>query len=241
MAAAVTDAVQRRLGELAALHRLNAGQAHQLGCLLDVLAKDELAPTSVTDPRLAVDVHVADSLVALELDLDVAISQVVDIGSGAGFPGLPLAIARPSWRVTLLESQSRKCLFIDRLLAEAGIDNAKTVCSRAEDWTEGMASQDLALVRAVADQSVVLEYAAPLLRVGGTLIDWRGRREGSDERNSQAAAEALGLELVAVNQMSPFASAMHHHLHLYTKVRDTPDAFPRRPGIARKRPLGVGR
>jgi 16S rRNA (guanine527-N7)-methyltransferase len=209
--------------------------------MLDVLAKDELAPTSVTDARLAVDVHIADSLVVLELDLDVAISQVVDIGSGAGFPGLPLAVARPSWTVTLLESQSRKCLFIERLLAETDIDNASAVCSRAEDWTEGMASQDLALVRAVADQSVVLEYAAPLLRVGGTLIDWRGRPEGSDERNSQAAAEALGLELIAVNRMSPFDSAMHHHLHLYTKVRDTPDAFPRRPGVARKRPLGVGR
>lgn len=236
----MTDAVRRRLGELAALHRLNAGQARRLGCLLDVVAEDELAPTSVTDSRLAVYVHIADSLVALELDLDVAISRVVDIGSGAGFPGLPLAIARPTWTVTLLESQSRKCLFIDRLLAETSIDNARAVCSRAEDWTEGMASQDLALVRAVADQSVVLEYAAPLLRVGGTLIDWRGRRESSAERNSQAAAEALGLELVAVNRMSPFASAMHHHLHLYTKVRDTPDAFPRRPGIARKRPLGVG-
>ncbi len=236
----MTDAVRRRLGELAALHRLNAGQARRLGCLLDVVAEDELAPTSVTDSRLAVNVHIADSLVALELDLDVAISRVVNIGSGAGFPGLPLAIARPTWTVTLLESQSRKCLFIDRLLAETSIDNARAVCSRAEDWTEGMASQDLALVRAVADQSVVLEYAAPLLRVGGTLIDWRGRRESSAERNSQAAAEALGLELVAVNRMSPFASAMHHHLHLYTKVRDTPDAFPRRPGIARKRPLGVG-
>ena len=229
------------LPELAARYGLRPEQTSQLAVILATLEADEHAPTAVRSAPRALDVHLADSLVALDLCLDVSVNLVVDIGSGAGFPGLPLAIARPSWTVTLLESQSRKCLFIDRVLAGAGITNAHTLCGRAEEWAEGLASQDLALARAIADQPVVLEYAAPLLRVGGALIDWRGRREVVSEQNSQAAARALGLELISISRMSPFVAATDHHLYLYTKVRDTPDTFPRRPGVARKRPLGTGR
>ncbi len=103
-----------------------------------------------------------------------------------------------------------------------------------------LARNDAVVARALAAQPVVLEYAAPLLRLGGTLVDWRGAREPEEERAALAAAAELGLRRAEVLQVEPFAGARNHHLHLYLKVRDTPERFPRRAGMARKRPLGFG-
>jgi 16S rRNA (guanine527-N7)-methyltransferase len=94
------------------------------------------------------------------------------------------------------------------------------------------------LARALAPQPVVLEYAAPLLRMGGTLIDWRGRRNADEERAAARAAQTLGLRLAEVRKVEPFPAATDRHLHVFVKDRETPDRFPRRAGIARKRPLG---
>lgn len=235
----ITERSLARLAELIEQHHLDATQHQQLGALLRVLASDEHAPTSARDPDLAVDIHLADSLSLLELELPPGIRHVIDIGSGAGFPGLPVAVARPAWSVGLLESQVRKCVFIERAVQAATIGNARTINLRAEEWT-GPAGQDLVLARALASQPVVLEYAAPLLCLGGTLVDWRGRRDRSDEKDAAEAAGVLGLRLEAVRSTRPFADALHRHLHIYTKVRETPARFPRRPGVALKRPLGAG-
>jgi 16S rRNA (guanine527-N7)-methyltransferase len=106
-----------------------------------------------------------------------------------------------------------------------------------EEWHDARSGHDLAVARALAPQPVALEYAAPLLRVGGRLIDWRGRRDPREEARSMTAAEQLGLELAEIRHVVPFEGARARHLHVYLKVRDTPARFPRRPGIARKRPL----
>src|ERR1700761_8912260 len=153
-------------------YALNAAQQHSLLIVLRALATDAHAPTSVRDPPLAQRVHIADSLAALELEEVHRARRLVDIGSGAGFPGLPLAVALPAAEVALLESQGRKCAFLERVCADAGIENARVVCARAEDWKEGLEQGDVVVARAVAAQPVVLEYAAPLLRIGGLLVDW---------------------------------------------------------------------
>jgi 16S rRNA (guanine527-N7)-methyltransferase len=85
---------------------------------------------------------------------------------------------------------------------------------------------------------VVLEYAAPLLRRNGTLVDWRGRRDAAQELQAARAADELGLALVGIERVRPFEDARDRHLHLYTKAGETPARFPRRAGMARKRPLG---
>jgi 16S rRNA (guanine527-N7)-methyltransferase len=192
----------------------------------------------VRSPELAVDAHLADSLVALEVEAVAAAGKMADRGSGAGFPGLPLAVARPDCDVRLLESQGRKCAFLRDAVAELAIENARVVCGRAEEWVGGMAVNDVVLARAVGPQPVVLEYAAPLLRLGGTLVDWRGRRAREEERRASRAAEELGLVLRDLRRVQPFEGARDRHLHLYTKVRPTPERFPRRAGMARKRQLG---
>jgi 16S rRNA (guanine527-N7)-methyltransferase len=86
---------------------------------------------------------------------------------------------------------------------------------------------------------VVLEYAAPLLRLGGTLVDWRGARVHAEEQRAERAADELGLALLGVERVEPFEAARDRHLHLFTKLSDTPATFPRRAGMARKRPLGA--
>jgi 16S rRNA (guanine527-N7)-methyltransferase len=216
---------------------LTGKQRSQLEALLLALSADD-APTTVRDPLLAADVHLADSLVALELDVVRQAAQIADLGSGAGFPGLPLAVALPAAKLSLVESQRRKCGFLERALAAAGLENARVVWSRAEEWREGFDTHDVVVARALAAQAVVLEYAAPLLRSGGTLVDWRGRRNAGEERSAALAAAELGLRLLEIRRVEPYAEARDHHLHLYVKIAPTPSRFPRRPGVARKRPLG---
>jgi 16S rRNA (guanine527-N7)-methyltransferase len=228
------------LAALVGRYGLNERQNEQLQALLDALSSDERAPTAVRSPRRAVNTHLADSLSALESDVVRSAATIVDVGAGAGFPGLPLAVAMPGSDVRLLESQMRKCDFMAGVVAHLGVSNARVVCERAEDWRDGEGRHDVAVARAVAAQPVVLEYAAPLLRLGGTLVDWRGRRDEDEEQAARRAADELGLRRTEVRAVAPFEGATDHHLHLYVKVRDTPGRFPRRAGMARKRPLGSG-
>jgi 16S rRNA (guanine527-N7)-methyltransferase len=229
-----------RLQELAGLYGIGRAQLEQLGLVLGALQDDEHAPTAVRGAQQAVDTHVADSLSALTLDVVREAASIADLGAGAGFPGLPLAICLPAAEVRLVESRRRSCEFLERVCADVAIENVDVIWARAEEWREGAVANDVLVARALAPPAVVLEYAAPLLRLDGTLVDWRGAREPGEERAALAAAAELGLRRTEVVRVEPFAGARNHHLHLYLKVRDTPERFPRRAGMARKRPLGSG-
>jgi 16S rRNA (guanine527-N7)-methyltransferase len=218
---------------------LDPRQLAQLAKVLEVLERDEHAPTTVRTALAASERHLSDSLAGLDFDYLIGAHVVADLGAGAGFPGLPLAIALPDARVRLVESQRRKCEFLERLCAAAQIENASVVCARAEQWSAGVGANDAVVARALASQPVVLEYAAPLLRAGGALVDWRGKRNTEEERAARAAADELGLELREIRAVQPFAGATDRHVHVFLKVRPTPARFPRRAGTARKRPLGV--
>ncbi|HEY5199167.1 MAG TPA: 16S rRNA (guanine(527)-N(7))-methyltransferase RsmG [Solirubrobacteraceae bacterium] len=234
-----SDAVSRRLAALAARHGLGDSQLGQLRCLLEVLSTDPHAPSAVTAARAAVDVHLADSLTALDLEVVGSASQIADIGSGAGFPGIPLAVALPRAGVWLLESSSRRSEFLRRACSAAGVGNATVVVGRVEAWDPGGLEQDVVTARAVAPLAVLCEYAAPLLRVGGALVAWRGHRDLAAESAADRAAMELGLESRPPVRSEPYPGSQEHHLHVYVKVGPTPARFPRRPGIASKRPLGV--
>jgi 16S rRNA (guanine527-N7)-methyltransferase len=236
MSVADTD---RDLADLAARYSLRSAVADQLRSLLKFVAGAPHAPTTLRDPEAILGDHLADSLVALEI-AEVPVAQdLADIGSGAGFPGLPLAIALPDSSVTLVDSSSRKCAFVSEAIRSCGIGNARAVHARVEEWPEGLHAFDLVTARAVASPDVVAEYAAPLLRVGGSLVAWRGRLEAAEDAAAVRAAEVLGFELTEPVQVHPYPAAKHRHLQLMLKVRETPAGFPRRPGVARKKPLGA--
>lgn len=170
--------------------------------------------------------------------------RIADVGAGAGFPGLVLAIALPRARVDLIEAGRRKTAVIDRLAQAAVVDNARSVTARAEEWAAvpapvgGREAYDAVTARAVDRLAVLAEYASPLLRRDGILVAWKGAREAEEEAQASRAAQALGMSIEEVRRVEPFRGAEQRHLHVLRKSGPTPAGVPRRPGMARKRPPG---
>ena len=231
-------AATERLEGLTRRHGLPPGAATTLRTLLELVAQEPIALTSVRDPLVAVDVHVADSLVALDLDVVRGARAIADLGAGAGFPGFALAVALPLASVSLVESVQKKCAFLRRAAQHAALSNVDVVCARVEQWSDGQGKADLVTARALAPLPAVLEYAAPLLRVGGAVVAWKGRRDRLEERDGEAAADLLGLSEPRALRVEPFVGAGERFLYLSSKLSATPSRYPRRPGMARKRPLG---
>ena len=207
--------------------------------VLELQASDPTAPTTVREVAAAVDRHVADSLVALELPEVADAHRIADLGAGAGWPGLALAATLPEAHVALVESALRHCRYLEKAVAAGGFANVEVVHARAEAWAEGLGVHDLVTVRAVAALPVLCEYAAPLLADGGALVAWKGAVPTEEAAAGAAAAAILGLEVREVRAVEPYAAAERRTLHVFRKIAPTPDRFPRRPGMAVKRPLGA--
>jgi 16S rRNA (guanine527-N7)-methyltransferase len=225
------------LAQLAERFGLPPQAPAQLDRLLEIVATDPVAPTAVRERVDALDTHVADALVGLELEAVRSATSIADLGSGAGFPGLVLAAALPQAQVALVESSGRKCAFLERAVARMGVENVEVVCERAEEWGAGRGAIDLVTARALAPLNVVVEYAAPLLSEGGVLVAWKGRRDDAEEADGAAAAALTGLAPREIVPVRPWTGAEHLHLHVYAKIGPTPNRFPRRAGMASKRPL----
>lgn len=219
---------------------LDAGGREALEKVLALLAEERASVSSVTAPARAWRVHVEDSLTGLEVDELRAAGRIADVGSGAGFPGLALAVALPQARVDLIESIGRKCAFVERAIEAAGIGNARVLCARSEELAAaaGRESYDVVTARAVGRLSTLAELASPLLRDGGTLVAWKGRRDAEEEEQLARAAARLAMRPVAVLEVGARAGSEHRHLHVVRKAGATPAELPRRPGMAKKRPRG---
>ena len=219
-------------------HNLPPDGAAALGVLLDLLAHPE-APTSVHDPRRAVDVHIADSLAGLDVEEIRTAGSIADLGAGAGLPGLVLASVLPSAQVILVEATSRKCEFLRSAIVAMGLENAQVVWARAEEWRDGIGRFEVVCARALAALPVICEYAAPLLREGGLLVAWKGLVSDEEAADAAAAAAHLGLAVAPVRRVSPYPGSAGRALHVLRKVAPTPARYPRRPGMAAKRPLSA--
>ena len=212
--------------------------------LLAALAAEPDPHTSVSDPEAALEVHVADSLSGLEVPELARARRIADVGAGAGFPGLVLALAIARAQVDLIESAGRKTAVIDRLIQAAEVGNARSITARVEDYGRvaaalggGREAYDAVTARAVGPLAVLVGYAAPLLRADGVLVAWKGARNEAEEAAGEAAAEKVGMAVTEVVSVQPYPSSENRHLHVYRKVAPTPPEFPRRAGMARKRPL----
>jgi 16S rRNA (guanine527-N7)-methyltransferase len=233
------------LDRLVARYRLGGAASAQIERILEALAAEADPHTTVVDPEAAIDVHVADALSGLEVpDLSSA-RRIADIGAGAGFPGLILAVALPQAQVDLVESAGRKTAVVDRLIQAGSVSSARSITTRAEELGRvpgalggGRDAYDAVTARALGPLSLLVEYAAPLLREGGVLVAWKGARDGDEEAAGAAAAEHVGMAVDDVLPVKPFPSSENRHLHVLRKISPTPAGFPRRPGMARKRPLG---
>jgi 16S rRNA (guanine527-N7)-methyltransferase len=202
--------------------------------LVEALA-DPAAPTSVHGRKRARNVHIADSLTALEVPGVREARRIADLGAGAGLPGLVLAIALPEAEVTLVESVGKKCAWMERTAEALGRGNVRIACARVEELQD--APFDVVTARALGALAVVCEYATPLLREGGLLVAWKGAVDAVEEADGLAAAEALGLERDRVLAVEPYAGSERRTLHVFRKIAPTPERYPRRAGMAAKRPL----
>ena len=235
----VSRETSARLDELAARYQLPETATAALAALLALQAVDPRASTSVRAPEDAVDRHVADSLSSLALGEVRSAQRIADIGSGAGWPGLALAAALPGAHVALVESAVRHCRYLERAVEEARLQNVTVINARAEAWADGIGAHDLVTARAVAALPVLCEYAAPLLAEGGSLVAWKGAVSPGEAADGRAAAEVLGLVAAEPVRAEPFPGAREHTLHAFRKIAPTPGRFPRRPGMATKRPLSA--
>jgi 16S rRNA (guanine527-N7)-methyltransferase len=207
--------------------------------VLELLAEERASVSSVVDER-AWKVHVADSLTGLRVPELAGAGRIADVGAGAGFPGLVLAVALPSAEVDLIESVSRKCAFMRGAAEAAGIVNATVLDTRSEDWAgaDGRGAYDAVTARAVGRLSTLAELASPLLKPNGVLVAWKGKRDESEEQQLECAAETLAMRPEQVLDVGEEAGSRHRHLHVIRKVGATPPDIPRRPGMAKKRPRG---
>jgi 16S rRNA (guanine527-N7)-methyltransferase len=219
---------------------LDPRQRRALETVLLLLAEERASVSSVTEPGRAWRVHVEDSLTGLEVPPLAEAARIADIGSGAGFPGLVLAVALPGSRIDLIESVGRKCEFIQRAIESVGISNATVRNVRSEELATaaGRGAYDVVTARAVGRLSTLAELASPLLREDGILVAWKGKRDAEEEQELGRAADQLAMHPEQILDVGDRAGSRHRHLHVLRKLGPTPDDLPRRPGMAKKRPRG---
>ncbi|MGK7931854.1 MAG: 16S rRNA (guanine(527)-N(7))-methyltransferase RsmG [Microcystaceae cyanobacterium] len=199
--------------------------------------------TRITEPLDFWEKHLWDSLAPIFYSpklLSLNQLRAIDIGTGAGFPAIPLAIIFPQWQLTLLDSTRKKIRFIDELSNKLGIDNVKTIIDRAENLGQSKYYRngyDVVLIRAVAEASVCAEYALPLLKIGGIALLYRGQWTEQEEVTLSQALEQLGGKMVNKEAFTtPLSQSVRHCLYL-KKIKKTPAKFPRDVGIPTQKPL----
>jgi 16S rRNA (guanine527-N7)-methyltransferase len=200
--------------------------------------------TRITNPEDFWEKHLWDSLWGIQpwLNLQPEALRVIDIGTGGGFPGCPVAIAQSQWRITLLDATRKKVACLETLCQGLPLNNAHPVCDRAEDLGKNPQYRgkfDIALIRAVGPVSSCAEYAIPFLKVGGTAVIYRGQWNLEEEKVLQRALPLLGSELTDLRATTtPLTQSQRHCLYL-KKVQSTPSKFPRKIGLPAQQPLGI--
>lgn len=209
--------------------------------------------TRITEPEAFWEKHLWDSLYGIAPWLSASpgalpevaltpIQQVIDIGSGGGFPGLPVAIAQPNWHLTCLDSTRKKMAFLDTLSQTLGLTQVQTVTDRAETLghhRHHREAYDLALIRAVGAAPVCAEYALPLLKVNGVAILYRGQWTEAEAHDLAQALPSLGGgEVWVAAATTPLSQSTRHCIYI-CKRNPTAAAFPRAAGIPAKQPLGL--
>ena len=196
--------------------------------------------TAITDRREFIQKHYADSLLCAELDEFRSAGRVIDVGTGGGFPGVPLAIAFPEKQFTLIDSLNKRIKIVNELCEKLGIANVTAIHGRAEELArkkELRETFDLCVSRAVANMSTLAEYCLPFVKTGGSFIAYKGPDCDDEVRQAQRAIELLGGRLTGDVRPGGEDMPFDHRLIIIQKEKNTPSKFPRKAGRPTKEPL----
>ena len=221
---------------------LSARQLAQFQALGEMLLdwNQRMNLTSITAPHDIVVKHFLDSLTLTRVLPQVDGLRLLDVGAGAGFPGLPLAIAFPNLQVTLLDATAKKLRFIDAVRAELQLHNTRTLHARAEDAgrnKQHRAAYDLVVARAVARLPALMEYLLPLTKPEGQAIAMRGQSAYADANAAAKAIETLGGELFSIEELRLPTLDNPRYLIVVDKIKRSPRQYPRQAGVPTREPI----
>ena len=194
--------------------------------------------TAITEPKEIILKHFIDSLTINKYIEDN--SKVIDVGTGAGFPGIPLSINNQNVEITLLDSLNKRIIFLDEVIKDLELKNIDTIHSRVEDFGKNKKERekyDIAVSRAVAPLNVLLEYLLPLVKVGGTCICMKGPNVSHETEEAKYAIEVLGGNIEKVEKIILPESDNERNIIIVKKVKETPIKYPRKAGLPSKEPI----
>lgn len=196
--------------------------------------------TAITEDEEFVKKHFIDCIKAFKSDEIKSAKTLIDVGTGAGFPGIPIAIMRDDLEVTLLDSLNKRINFLNLVVKELDLKNVKTIHSRAEDGARKVdfrESFDVATSRAVANMAVLSEFCLPYVKVGGNFVALKGPAIEEELKNSTNALGVLGGKLKDVIEVTIEDTDLKHNIVVVSKKKECPKSYPRKAGIITKKPI----
>ena len=197
--------------------------------------------TAITEPHEIATKHFVDSLYGLKFMQNA--KNLIDVGTGAGFPGIPLKIAKPELKLTLLDSLNKRINFLSEVTEKLDLPDVNCIHSRAEDGAKTSSplreSFDVAVSRAVANLSVLAEYCLPYVKCGGVFLAYKGGDVEEECSNASSAIEILGGDITEVFKYTIPETDITHSVVVIKKIKNTPDKYPRLQGKIQKKPLGL--
>ena len=196
--------------------------------------------TSITDENDFIKKHLIDSILCADFDEIKRAENIIDVGTGAGFPGVPLALVFPEKQFLLMDSTGKKVKILNEMVKTLELPNIKTIHARAEDLAhnEGHREKyDLCVSRAVANLAVLSEYCLPFVKIGGSFISYKGPDTGEEVKAAGKAVQTLGGKVACIKKASLEGWGLDHSFIIIGKNKKTPEKYPRRAGIPAKEPL----
>lgn len=192
--------------------------------------------TAITDPEEVIKKHFVDSITIKKYIKEK--SRLIDVGTGAGFPGIPLKIVDKSIKLTLLDSLNKRINFLNEVIKKLNLKEVNTIHSRAEEYAKNKVreSYDVAVSRAVADLPILLEYLMPYVKLNGICICMKGPKAQEELERSKKAINILGGKLEKVEKIT-IDEEMERNLIIIRKIKDTPNKYPRKAGVPTKNPI----